>query len=174
MNTQPQVVPETVPIERPTNWALILAYVRFWAFEIFGKVVIVIVSLTGISEGLRVVNPSFGIRVFWGVDVAHLVGLIFIVGLWFLWVRLLSIWLEIEERPRRHTILITCVGLAFIVVDAMLFYQGIVGMTWGGSTFSWSALLCSASYVLMLVVSAYIHVSLKEAVQIERDKSREN
>ena len=56
-------------------------------------------------------------------------------------------------------------GTVILGADAMLFYTALANLGWGGTSFSFSALLATASYVAILVFQAYVTVSMRLAMK---------
>lgn len=66
-----------------------------------------------------------------------------------------------EVKPNQHRTFVRVVGYACIVLDAVFFHAGIAQLnSWQRSNESWAALVLTALYICLLLVSCYVNIVL--------------
>lgn len=169
------------PVVRLNRLALFIAWVKMWGF-VPVKILIGIGYVAVITEGLRMVVPALGIKLYrlpllsvlkdyevWHkLDLAIFAGmLLFTLSSW-IWCVLLESWLYdrtgLETSGRSATKYERCLlvlGSVILFSDACLFYRAMTFVGWGGEVFSATSLLCTVAYLAVLVAVCAVSVNLK-------------
>lgn len=168
-----------------TNWALVFARVRYWAWWILTKIALGIVCLGVISEGLRLFVPALGQKLYRmpmlyflknyqetrNLDIAPFLAIFFLISTWALIEQIIRMWVREKEavkqyrwNPERQWQIVVGLGTVLVTADSILFYFAVAGMSWGGSIFSVSAFLATVAYLGVIVFTSYVSVCLSEDV----------
>lgn len=169
------------PVHRVNRLALFVAWVKMWGF-VPVKFLIGIGYVAVIGEGLRMVVPALGIKLYrlpllsslknyemWHkLDLAIFAGmLLFTLSSW-IWCALLEGWLYdrtgLESSGRSATKYERCLlvlGSVILFADACLFYRAMTFVGWGGEAFSYTSLLSTVAYIAVLVSVCAVSVNLK-------------
>jgi hypothetical protein len=173
-------VPHT-PVSRPKRLALFIAWVKMWGF-LPVKFLIGVGYVAVITEGLRMVVPALGIKLYrlpllsalkhyevWHkLDLALFAGmLLFALSSW-IWCVLLESWLYDREglgvsgrNATKYERCLCVLGSVILFSDACLFYRAMTFVGWGGEVFSVTSLLCTLAYLAVLVTICAVSVNLK-------------
>ena len=167
------------------SWALVWAHARYWAFQLVTKPFFALVYFAVISEGLRVVAaattfklhklpiPSFasladfeeGSR----LDVAHFLALALLLAVWYFGEKAIQLWLrpgEVEEGYDydNYRRLVTTLAAMAIGGDAVCFYVAVTEMGWGSSSFSFTGIVATMTYISVLLFVSLVSVNLKKKI----------
>jgi hypothetical protein len=165
-----------------TSWlVLLVAWAKLWGFKPV-KLLIGIGYVAVIAEGLRMVVPALGLKLYklpllsalkayegWhALDLALFAGmLLFALSSW-LWSTLLETWLYDDSSLRvsdrsaaKYERFLLVLGGGILFSDACLFYRAMTFVGWGSKAFSFSALLSTLAYVAVLVTVCAVSVNLK-------------
>jgi len=179
--TRPTIRPAQVEApateEQQWTWELIRPHLKYWAWQVSSKAVMGLIYLAVISEGLRVLIPALGQKMYklpllswlqdfeatYRLDLAPFFAVFMLIAVFVLWPRILVIWLSEKEPAEwsREQQLIVGLGASILGADAVLFYYAMTQMAWGSSSFSFSALVASAAYVGVLVFVSWMSLRLK-------------
>jgi hypothetical protein len=168
------------------SWAILRAIAAYWAWQLGTKVLMGVIYIAVISEGLRLLVPSLGQKLYklpipgavlleedevgHRIDLAHCLALFLLLGVFYLWVELLRFWLrpgeEVEEGwdADKYRQLITVLGVVILGADGCLFYFSVAQMDWSGGEFSLIALLATAAYLAVLILTSFLSLKLKQKV----------
>jgi hypothetical protein len=136
-----------------------------------------------IGEGFRTLVPALGQKLwkipgfgalkdyeFWHkMDLAPIMASFLFVAVCWLWYDILKLWLlrepisgawNLDNREK----LVVILGTVLLGGDAILFYCGVTQMGWGGSSFSFSALVATAVYIGVVIFVTYVSLNLSLAV----------
>lgn len=177
------------------EWRLLRARAAYWAWQFASKVVMGVIYLSIIAEGFRTLVPVLNRRLShlpmlgwmddyegtYQLDMASVMALFMLIAVYGLWSKVLKLWLTekigIDYRLRKQGNADTFVlvfGAIVLVSDALLFYVAVTEISWGGSTFSFTALFATAAYVSVLVFTIYVSINLHEKIElIEREPLNE-
>ena len=173
---------------RPRSRAIFRAALYYYTWQLLTKVFLGVVYMTVISEGFRHLIPALALRLSkvpglsaldgfefsYRIDLAHGFAFFMLLSVCFLWSRILVLWLEpghhfdeIGWDDEHHVQLILTLGVIILCADACFFYIGVTQTTWGGSSFSFIAVVATAAYLSVLIwvtyVAAALHKKLKDA-----------
>lgn len=158
------------------NGDLIFARVQFFAWRIVSTIGFAILYAFLLSEGLRLMFAASarklhtipflswmkGYEDLHRLDIATLMAAGFMFIIMFIWERLLDLLIygkrsavEADQQDRESKLFLY-VGIGFLVCDAVTFYASIVSLSWGGSKFSFTALIATAMWVGMVIVLAHL------------------
>ena len=173
---------------RPFNQKLLLARVCFWLWALLTKTIITTVYLAVISQGLRLVLPELGMKLYkipgfsfmqhykmtHRLDLAYVFALVPLVSAWVLWHFNLLAYLAPERfaahatargwSAERMKSVVMTMGAIIITADSALFYCSFVLVSWGGSKFSAGALLATVAYITILGFVTFVSMYLSENV----------
>jgi hypothetical protein len=161
--------------------AVFIAWFKLWGFKLV-KLLIGIGYVAVIGEGLRMVVPALGIKLYklpllgalrqyqgWhDLDLALFAGmLLFALSSW-IWCALLETWLydntalQVTDRAAaKYEKFLGVLGSIILLSDACLFYRAMTFVGWGAKSFSHSAALCTLAYLAVLVAVCVVSVNLK-------------
>jgi len=159
------------------SWPTIRAHARYWAWQVASKSILGVIYLAVISEGLRVLIPALGQKVYklpmlgslkdyeatYRLDLAPFFAFFLLIGVFVLWPKIIALWvsqLEVGEWTKEQQ-LVVAMGGTILGTDAVLFYYAMTQMTWGSSEFSFSAFVATAAYVAVLVFASWMSIKLK-------------
>ena len=162
--------------EHEWSWSAIQAHGRYWIWQIGSKATLGLIYLAVISEGLRVLIPALGQKIYklpllsrlqnyeatYRLDIAPFFAFFLLIAVFVLWPKIIAVWLsqrEADEWSKEHQLLVV-LGSAILGTDAVLFYYAMTQMTWGASVLSFSALVATAAYVGVLVFVSWMSVKL--------------
>lgn len=100
------------------------------------------------------------------LDVAFVLSVVMLVAVFYFTQRALRFWLYGSgESPAkayqlRQEYFIATGAIALLTIDAVLFYTAVTTGSWGGGSFSLSAVLATAAYVLVLLFAAKSTVTM--------------
>jgi len=162
--------------EQPWTWALFQAHARYWMWQVGSKSILGLIYLAVISEGLRVLIPALGQKVYklpllsglqnfeatYRLDLAPFFAFFLLIAVFVLWPRIIALWMADRDWSSwtQEQRLLVCLGTAILGADAVLFYYAMAQMSWGGSALSFSALVATAAYVGVLVFVSWVSVKL--------------
>ena len=157
-------------------WLKCCLYLRYWAWQIISKGILGFIYLAVISEGLRVLVPALGQKVYklpmlgmlreyeatYRLDLAPFFASFLLVGVFVLWPRIIAIWMR--DRNFRdwsqEQRLVVSLGSGILFADAVLFYYAMTQMTWGQGVISFAGLVATVAYVGVLVFVSWMSVKL--------------
>lgn len=166
---------------RPNSLQLFLAWIRLWCFGVV-KFLIGVGYVAVIAEGLRIVVPALGMKLYklpllgtlkdyegWHrLDLALFAGILLFALSSSIWCELLDRWLFSDSASEpsgpstaNYEKCLVIVGSVILIADACLFYRAMTFVGWGGGPFSFTALLCTLAYVAVLVAVCMTSVNLK-------------
>jgi hypothetical protein len=167
--------------KEPNRLGVWIAWLRMWTFEPV-KLLIGVGYVAIITEGLRMVVPALGIKLYrlpllsflrnyevWHkLDLALFAGiLLFALSNW-IWKVLLETWLydksgldSAGRNASKYERCLLVLGSIILFSDACLFYRAMTFVGWGGQVISPTALLCTAAYLAVLVAVCAVSVNLK-------------
>jgi hypothetical protein len=170
-----------LPRPRAGRLVLAIAWLKLWGFTPV-KFLIGIGYVAIITEGLRMVVPALGIKLYrlpllgmlkdyqvWHqLDLAIFAAmLLFTLSSW-IWCVLLDTWLYDKEalaiagrNSRKYELCMFVLGTVILFSDACLFYRAMTFVGWGGEAVSISALICTVAYLAVLVSVCAVSVNLK-------------
>lgn len=157
------------------RWRRLYPVFRYWAWQFVSKAILGVIYLAVISEGLRLLIPALGQKLYklpgfgslrefeatYRLDMAPFFAVFLLVAVFVLWRRLLAVWLserDIELWTREER-LIGVIGCVILGADAVLFYYAMAQLSWG-SSFSFSALIATAAYVGVIVFVSWMSIAL--------------
>jgi hypothetical protein len=164
---------------------LVLARLKYWAWEILTKGILGVIYISVIAEGLRRLVPALGQRLYrlpglgalreyeatYRLDLAPFLAVFILIAVWYLWDEILQLWLRREcdddESPwnrANHGLLIVSLGIVILGSDAVLFYIAMTQIGWQGAGFSFPALLATVAYLAVLIFVSFVSINLREAV----------
>ncbi len=141
--------------------AYVIALLKYWAWQLLTKGLFGLVYIGVTADGLRAMSAILSTKLyrvpFLGLlrdyedthrlDPAIVLSLVLLVATWLLWGHILDLFLTPEESPaapalgvRRHRFLVIT-GIIVLGFDAMCFYLALIKRSWGGSVFSFPALM---------------------------------
>ena len=164
---------------RRTAGALFMAYMKYLAWIVLTKIPLGFIYINIIAEGLRMLVPPLGQKLHripglaalaqyeetHKLDLAPLFAMFLLVGVFYLWSRLIQLWIEADRGAYvdwlgdRETTLVLLLGAVILLADAILFYVAMAEFSWG-SMFSLTALIATAAYVAVLIFVSYVSVNL--------------
>ncbi len=156
-------------------------WIKYVIWMIFTKVGLGTIYIAVISEGLRYMVPALGQRLYkipglgfledfeetHGLDLAPFMAIFLLIAVFWLWERILHIWLASDEEGidwLNETKLLMVLGTSILGADAILFYIAMTQVGWGGTVISISALLATVAYVAILVFVSYVTVTLRTII----------
>lgn len=164
--------------------------VKYWAWEIVTKALLGMVYIAVISEGLRLLVPALGTRIWkaipwlrflrdyedtYRLDLAPILAIFVLIAVWYLWDKILQVFLHTDEavategfNPRPYRILVWTLGGIILCADAILFYTAMTHVSWRGTMFSFSALLATIAYLAVLVFISFVSLSLRNDLKKEK------
>ena len=182
------------------DWKRWIAWLKYKVWFGFSKVGLGLAYVTMTAEGLAMIWPSAGMKMsrlplfHWmanhpsmyrftvaGVIVAPMV----YIGSVYLWDRMLRLWLYGDQsvlpnsasdaakyEPRKEKFFS---GLAMILLssEAFLFYISQTYSTFGGSKFSFTALVVTAMYIGLLVFATISTLELRNSLKQEEKRNEE-
>jgi hypothetical protein len=155
---------------------------KYWLWLFATKLVLGVIYLSVIAEGLRYLVPALGQRLHklpllsslqdyeetHRLDLAPFFALFLLIAVWYLWERVLHVWLasngDIEWKPEE--LLIFTLGTVILGSDGLLFYISMTTMGWGGSIISISAFLASLAYIAVLIFVSYVTINLRDTISL--------
>jgi hypothetical protein len=196
LKVEPVVEPVTpaVPIPvmeaKPFSWRramrLFFARIKYWLWQILAKGILGLIYIAVISEGLRLLVPALGQKVYklpipgaymleddevgHRLDLAHGFAIFLLLGVFYLWAELLKFWLRPGEESDEgwdsdnYRRLITALGIVILGADGCLFYFSVSQMDWSGGQFSVTALLATVAYLAVLVLASFTSLKLSQKV----------
>jgi len=166
---------------RASAMQVAVAWARLWGFRPI-KFLIGVGYVVVITEGLRMVVPALGIKLYnlpllgglrdyegWhDLDLAPFVAVLLFLFSSSIWCSLLETWLydgsmlqAVGRQATRYETCLLVLGSIILFADACLFYRAMTFVGWGGAVFSPSSLLCTLAYLAILVSVCVVSVNLK-------------
>lgn len=169
------------------NWRLWLERGRYWGWQLLTKGLLGIVYLTIVKEGFVTVIPVLGLKLSkvvglsfladyestYRIDLAVIMAFFVMMAVFWLWSRVLALYLHGDDtafqtddpgfRQRRETVFYS-LATAVLIADGILFYIALTQSSWGGSAFSFTALVGTVLYVAILIFTTIVAIDLKENV----------
>ncbi|MBS0263430.1 MAG: hypothetical protein JSS02_15920 [Planctomycetes bacterium] len=162
--------------QRRSVGVIIFLHLRYWLWQAVSKGFLGFIYLAVISEGLRVLVPALGQKMYklpllgflrmyeatYRLDLAPFFAMFLLIGVFVLWPRIIAVWMtgrsfwECSSEQR----LVVVLGSGILFADAVLFYYAMTQMTWGESTLSFSGLVATVAYVGVLVFVSWFSVVL--------------
>lgn len=167
------------------RWNRFFARLKYLAWEIFTKLVLGLIYFSIISEGFRILIPILAERIhrfpglgwmndseaLYQIDLAHLMSLFMLIAVWYLWDRILTLWLDAEItfddlswNQDNDITFILLLGAVVLGADACLFYLSVSNVSWGGSSFSITAVIATAAYLAVLLFVTYVSIRLRKSL----------
>ena len=154
---------------------------KYWAWQVGSKTVLGLIYFAIISEGLRQIVPVLAQRLYklpgltflqdyeatYRLDLAPFFALFLLIAVWYLWGLVLNIWIfeyDLEHYSEAHRQLIAALAITILGADAYLFYAAVSQMGWSTS-FSFSAMIATATYLGVLIFVLYVSQNLRHEVQ---------
>ena len=170
-------------------FALVIAYVKYWGWQIMTKLCLGLIYLAVIAEGLRYLIPPLGQKLWkigipgldmlrdyeslYRLDLAMFFSLGILIAVFQLWVWLLQVHLFLEDpegdeawNSEKRVLLITWLAATILGGDAILFYVSMCQVGWGGGAISLSALVATAVYVAVLVFVSMMTIVLRRNITV--------
>ena len=144
-----------------------------------------------IGDGFRTIIPALGQKL-WKLpglaslydfqethrlDMAHVLAVFMLIAVWYLWERLLVLWLSRMENydcdgwdPVAHFQLVLALGVTVLGADAALFYAAMSRVGWRGGIFSLTALIATVAYLAVVIFVTFVTVTLKHAIQVRKGR----
>ena len=147
-----------------------------------------------IAQGFRHLVPALGQRLYklpglsflydyeltYRLDLAIFFAFFMLIAVWFLWARILRLWLEVEHPQddvfnehgwnRDNNVRLTlALGFVILGADCCLFFVAITEISWGGSSFSVTALLATGAYLAVLIFVTYVSIALANRMEERKE-----
>lgn len=142
-----------------------------------------------ISEGMRLLVPTLGQKLhklpipgigmlkgyaeLYRLDIAHMMSIILLFAVWYLWLKLMVILFDGHHffrrnpwNPATYTRVIAALAILILGADAALFYYAMtqqMGFMTAKTTLSIPALLATAAYVGVLVFISFVSFNLEHS-----------
>lgn len=160
------------------------AYGKYWLFMLV-KFIVGIGYVSLISEGLRMIVPTLGMKLYnlpflsalrdyeetHNLDLAPFAATILFVCSSSLWSALLDAWLYDDSAlqaagrcPIRYRQCMLGLGGIILFADAALFYRAMTYTGWQGNVLSLSAFLSTLAYLAVLLAVCLVSVNLKRGI----------
>jgi hypothetical protein len=167
--------------QRPSSIQVVFAWLRLWCFRLV-KLLTGVGYIAIITDGLRMVVPALGLKLYklpllgnlreyegWHrLDLALPAGMLLFALSNSLWCALLERWLYHDPSidangafKSNHQKCLTVLGFVILFSDACLFYRAMTFVGWGGQPLSLTALICTLTYMAVLVALCSTSVNLK-------------
>jgi hypothetical protein len=164
----------------------VVAHVKYLIWLAVTKIPLGVLYVSVMADGLRYLVPALGQKLYklpglsflqdyeatYRLDLAPLFALFLLLAVFWLWGRILRMWLFDPEEddlgmPGANAaaarLMILGLGLVILGADLLLFYISMTQSTWGGTAFSVSALIATAAYVAVLIFVSLVSVVLHQA-----------
>ncbi len=154
----------------------------FWSFIVKGLLGIVYIEI--IAEGLRQLVPALGQKLYkipglsflqnyeetYRLDMAPIFALFLMISVWSLWSKVLEAWLlkEVPDSVWDHdsyTLFVSILAIAILGADAFLFYFAVTKAGWGGSSFSFTAIVATSAYLGVLIFVSFVSLNLTQQLK---------
>jgi hypothetical protein len=164
---------------------IIFAHAKYWLWKVVTLVVLAPIYVALISEGFRLLIPAAGLRLSkipflsflddyeatHRLDCAHLMALGLLIFVWMFWDLLLTIKLGGQFdtygfEPESFKKVVLILGLTLVCCDACLFFVSVTNSSWGGSSFSFSAIIATAAYVAILICVSFVSCILRRDIKV--------
>lgn len=173
------------------QWRVFMAVALSVLFHVITKAALGVVYFAVIAEGLRVVMPALGMKLYkipglsvlqdfegtFRLDLAHCLSIFLLIAVWMLWTKILEMWLECDEsfqnstwNATNHRRLIIVLGSVILFSDAFLFYVAVVELGWTGSSLSFTALVVTSAYLGVIISMTYIGILLDQNVRNRKEE----
>lgn len=173
---------------RPVNWPLFWAWVKLIAWLIVTKLALAVVYVSMIREALATLIPALAQKVSRAVpglsfladfeetrkiDLAFFMAIFLLLAVVVLWHWVLATYLYGHRKKqtslpvyyrRRELVYVGLAGV-IITVDSLLFYYSMIQSGWGETSFSWSALLATVGYLVVLLFLTLATIQIGEGVR---------
>lgn len=172
----PERLNHSPPNRSVSTWDRTQRILVYCAWQAVSKLFLGVIYLAVISEGLRVLIPALGQKLYklpglsslqdyeatHRLDLAPFFAVFLLVAVFVLWHRIVELWLSGEEFSRlaKEHQLVVGMGCMILGADAVLFYLAMTQMTWGGGGLSFSALVATGAYVGVLIFVSWMSVIL--------------
>ncbi len=158
---------------------------NYYTWQIVTKLVLGVIYMQTIAEGFRFLVPALGQKVSkipglgmlahyeatYRLDLAVFFSFFMLIAVFFLWNRIIQLWLEVDggqeyvgANADHQDQLIVTLGFVVLGADLCLFYLAVTKITWGGSSFSFTAFLATCAYAAVLIFVSYVSVILDQRV----------
>lgn len=167
--------------------ATVWAYFKLVAWMLLSKIPLGVLYISVMADGLRFLIPALSQKLYkipglswmrdyeatYRLDLAPLFSLFLLLAVYWLWGKILRIWLFDPDdddlglptaNPAAVRLIVVSLGLVVLGADMLLFYISMTQASWGGSAFSFSALLATAAYVSVLIFVSLISVTLHQSL----------
>lgn len=180
--------PELPRLSMPRiNWKQLVAQAKYWGWQLMTKGLLGLVYLTLVREGFVTVIPPLGLKLSkipglaaldnfeatYRLDLAFVLAFFVMLAVFWLWSRVLALYMHGDDTAfqtddpgfrRRREIIFYSLATAILVGDGVLFYIALTQSSWGGSYWSFTALLGTMLYVAVLIFVTIVAIDLKENV----------
>jgi len=174
------------------RWKRVIARLKFVLWEIGTKLILGIIYFSIISEEFRILVPVLAERIHqlpglsgmadydatYRLDLAHFMSIFMLIAVWYLWDRILQLWLNAEIgfddlswNQDNDISFILLLGAIILGADICLFYLAISNVSWGAATFSFTAVIATAAYLSVLLFATYISIRLRKDLRNLRKES---
>ncbi len=167
---------------------LVMAYLKYYAWTVVTKVVLGIVYVSIIREGLVSLIPALGQRVskipmlsffadyenLFRLDLGFFFAIFLMIAVFYLWSKIIysSFYETLRNKPldmksledRRET-LVRGLAAMILVADGCLFYFAMTQSSWGGSNFSFAALIATFAYLGVLIFVCLLSAELHHKIE---------
>ncbi len=177
-----------VTYKKRMNWALFWAWNKFLGWLAITKIGLAVIYVSMIREALATLIPALAQKLSRAVpglgflanfdetrqlDLAFFMAIFLLLAVVCLWHKVLSMWLfghrdkqeSVTAYRRRREILYAVLAIVIITVDSSLFYYSMIQSGWGETAFSWSALLATIGYLVVLLFLTLATLQLGEGVR---------
>lgn len=176
------------------DWELVHAKALHFLWIGPVKAIFAVIYIAIVRDGFVNLTPTFAMRLsqipglrfladsdaFYAVDIALVLSAFLFIVVSYCWAALFRLWTsgdrsafatDEQKYANRYESLIVGLSMIVIFAELTLFYQAIVESTWGGSAFSFTALLASLVFVGVLLGVILIGIHLELTVkQLEESK----
>ncbi len=168
---------------------LAMAYLKYYAWTVVTKIVLGIVYISIIREGLVSLIPALGQRVskipmlsffdqydnLFRLDLGFFFAIFLMIAVFYLWAKIIysTFYENLRTRPldmksledRRET-LVRGLAAMILIADGCLFYFAMTQSTWGGSNFSFAALIATFAYLGVLIFVCLLSAELHHKIEL--------
>ena len=173
---------EHLPYKRRESPEKRIARLKYWGWQCFTKPIMGLIYLAVISEGLRLLVPVLGQRLYklpglgfleeyestYKLDLAPLFVVFLLIAVWHLWAKVIELWIARDDdawwNTESHKVLVRMLAVTILGADGFLFYASVSQMGWS-ATLSVSAFVATAAYVGVTIFVSYISVCLRKDME---------
>jgi hypothetical protein len=151
------------------------------------KMVLGVIYVSVISDGLRILLPDLGKKLYklpipyanllendevgHRLDLAHVFALFLLIAVFFLWSWLIRTWLRPGEEEddgwdaTNYQRLVFALAVVIISADTFIFYRALVEYDWGGGSVSTTCVVATVAYAAIQVFVSFVSVVLDQQVR---------